>query len=200
MVSRQPHKLKIVGSIPTIRNQPKFRKHIFRYVLFPFQDKIPEKTSCGLSLNLLCLAHKVEIRNPTLTTWSRTGVVDAEQLTFRVKLSPQQWTTVNAQGERPGYDHGGDVGLIGDIFNAVRQNENFSCFSVDRRASKTTFLPEIIVKDEVLPEHMTTPKAIQALGLGTQYDVYISFPSKEEMTLFKLSFSGGVNVGFQGIN
>lgn len=135
-----------------------------------------------------------------MTTWSRSGNANFEQFKHRVKLSSSQWTTINKNGERPGYDHGGPLHLVGDIFKEMKSNESFKAFSVERRATRTMFVPEIIVKDEPLPAHMITEQGIAALAQGPQYDMFISFDSKDEAALFKLSFSGGVVVGHGGIN
>lgn len=135
-----------------------------------------------------------------MTTWSRNGNTDVE-LNFHVKLGANQWTTVNPDGvERPAHDLGGDVTLINEIARSIKENENFHAFKVARRATRTFFLPQIVVREEVLPEELCTEKTIQALSLGPQYDIFVSFGSKEEVTLFKLSFRDGVNVGFGGIN
>lgn len=134
-----------------------------------------------------------------MTTWTRNG--NEADFVFHVKLGPNQWTTVHPDGvDRPAHDMGGEITLISEIANSIKENENFKGFQVARRATRTFFLPQIVVKDEVLPAELSTEKAIQALALGPQYDVFVSFATKEEVTLFKLSFRDGVNVGFNGIN
>ena len=134
-----------------------------------------------------------------MTTWTRDG--KEAEFTFHVKLGPNQWTSVHPDGvDRPAHDMGGEINFVSDIVRAIKENENFKGFQVARRATRTFFLPEIVVKDEVLPEHLCMEKTIQALALGPQYDIFVSFATKEEVTLFKLSFRDGVNVGFGGIN
>lgn len=134
-----------------------------------------------------------------MTSWTRNGIETPSTHNFAVKLTSSQWTTIN-NGERAGYDTGGPLHLVGDIFAAIKENDNFKSFVVGRRATRTMFVPEILIEGEMLPEYMTTAQRIGRLGLGPQYDMFISFSSKEEATLFKLSFRGDVNVGFQGIN
>lgn len=135
-----------------------------------------------------------------MTTWSRNGDANFSEFKHRVKLTSHQWSTINQNGEKPGYDLGGPLHLVRGIFDSIKSNESFNAFTLERRATKTMFFPEILVKDEPLPEHLTTAQAVQGLSMGPQYDIFISFATKEEMTLFKLSFSGNVNVGFDGVN
>lgn len=135
-----------------------------------------------------------------MTSWSRTGDDNFEDFNFRVKLTSQQWTTNSERGEQPGYDFGGPVHLVKDIFRAIQADETFKAFHLERRATRTMFIPEITINGEVLPDTLTSEQNIRGLALGPQYDMFISFNTKEEMTMFKLTFSGGVGVGFQGIN
>ncbi len=136
-----------------------------------------------------------------MTTWARTGSADFDAFEFRVKLGTTMWTCVHADGQdRQGQDHGGEVNVIREIAHAMAGNENFNAYRVDRRAVKTFFTPQIVVRDETLPETLTDGKTIQSLALGPQYDIFISFGTKEEMTMFKLSFRDGVNVGYSGLN
>jgi hypothetical protein len=135
-----------------------------------------------------------------LQTWSRSGSADFENFKFRVKLSPTQWFTPGSPRE-PGHDLGGEVSIVKDIANAVAENETFQAYTVERRATRTFFVPEIVIRDEIIPEHYTGEVTIQQLALGPQYDMFISFGSKAEATLFNLTFrGGGVSVGFDGIN
>lgn len=132
----------------------------------------------------------------TITTWSREKQTSTpESFGVHVKLSASQWVT---EGGQPGYDKGGKLNLIEPIFKAIKEHGSFNEFIVARRAVNTMFLPEIVLANEILPDHMTTAAAIGAIGQGTQYDMYISFKTKDEATLFKLTFRGGVDIGFAG--
>lgn len=135
-----------------------------------------------------------------MTSWSRSGNSDFESFKFRVKLSPIQWHTTNSDRD-PGHDTGGEIHLIKDIFKAIKEHETFDGFTIERRATRTMFLPKIVVVDEVIPEDLTTPQAIAQLAQGPQYDIFISFATKGEAALFNLTFKGGgVSVGYDGIN
>lgn len=135
-----------------------------------------------------------------MASWTRNNSEDVNSYNFHVKLTPAQWTTVGPQGEIAGQDHGGELKLIPGIFEQIKNNTTYSGFVVDRRATRSFFVPMIIVKNERVPDELTSPAAIGAMSLGPQYDMFISFGTKEEAALFKMSFSGGVNVGFGGIN
>lgn len=135
-----------------------------------------------------------------MQNWSRSGEADFENYKYRVKLAASQWFTPDSPRE-PGRDLGGTVTLAKDIVASLQENETFNGFTVERRATRTFFLPAIVVRDEPIPEEMTNEVAIQSLALGPQYDMFISFASKPEATLFNLTFrGGGVSVGFDGIN
>lgn len=136
-----------------------------------------------------------------MTTWSRTGSADFDNFGFHIRLGTTMWTSVHADGQdRSGQDEGGEIAFIREIAEAIKDNENFNAYVVSRRATKTFFTPEIVVNGEALPESLVDPKSIRALALGPQYDIFVSFATKEEMTMFKLSFRDGVNLGYGGLN
>jgi len=137
-----------------------------------------------------------------MTTWTRDGsAIDISAHTFHVKLTPHQWLTpAGGQQTNPGYDKGGELTLIREIDESIRETESFTSYVVSRRASRTMFSPEILAEGDALPEYMCTEHRLGGLGLGPQYDMYVSFTTKEQATMFKLSFRGDVGVGFSGIN
>lgn len=132
-----------------------------------------------------------------MTTWTHDGsAIDLTTHTFHVKLTAHQWSTAG----QTGYEKGGPVVLVDDIDQTLRTSGSYKSFVVARRATRTLFAPEILAKHDILSEVLCTPQRIAGLGLGPHYDMFVSFTSKEEATLFKLSFRGDVGVGFSGIN
>lgn len=122
--------------------------------------------------------------------------------TFHVPLTENHWYTVNPDDPnriRSGYDFGGEVLLHPKIVQGIKTQEAFSGnFKIARRASKSIFGANIIVKNEVLPAHLISPEMIGSLARGIQYDVFISFNTKDEALLFKLCFPDNFDVDFGG--
>jgi hypothetical protein len=135
-----------------------------------------------------------------LFTWSRNNEkLNFESFGFHVKLDNSLWATSNMGRPHSGYDHGGEIIPNPGMLSGIEKNKLFNAFIVTRRAVAPIFTSDIILEEEILPDELTVQDVISTIGLGTQYDMFISFATQSEATIFSMSFSNGVDVGFSGL-
>lgn len=117
---------------------------------------------------------------------------------FNVKLQLSQWMTKSVHGQESiGFDIGGPVTIVKALEDKIAKNENIGDYVVGRVVEKTMFSPHILIEGDKLPEELCTTETLATLKFGTVYNIYISFQTEDEATMFQLSNASSVSIDFR---